>query len=389
MLLLLKSLRASSIEVVQPDPDGAIQIGGNAVTYYRQVYSYPSGGLELGGDGTYISSISRVADGGVYLSGDDTPIVWSVASGQGQDGAILIGGDGGARALSIASGGMDGAITLGGDAVTYYRERYSYPSGGLKLGGDGVGSLILGVFSEPDGGVYLGGEAVAVQWSHASAAGAISSGGLGGGGVYLGGEAYRFEHTPDGSLVVGGDGIGVTIVTLSGQTFNIGTARHRGPTTQIEIMKAMKQRLIDSAVFVEPNIFIASDPMDARETITSHEKFCAILVGDKQQDQGQLAGGGTDADFKTEVFEIRVYTRLQLDRMGQQDIWTTQASKGAYAIARSAANKFQIHDLQDQAGTILVGEPTRILRIGNPIQKGNGIGYVPVSVEVKYTERHP
>ena len=386
MLILPVSIRASSISVTYPDIDGAILIGGDGVAYFRRVNATPSGGLELGGDGVHLSALAFGSDGAIVLGGDGLPVRVSLQSGQGQDGAVVIGGDGGARGISIASGGIDGAIKIGGDAVDYYRERYALISGGIVLGGDGIGTILRGVYIDPDGALCIGGDSVGAQWSLASGEGRQT----GEGALVIGGDgAYLFELNSDGALVLGGDGIGLIDIELNGDSYTIGTERHRGPTTQIDIMLAMRQRLVDSGVFSLTNVYIARDPTSARETLPSNDKFCAILASDKDIDQGQLMGGGTDADFRTEVFEIRVYTRMQLDRIGQADIWTTHGTKGCYAVARSVASKFQIHDLFNIAGTCIVGQPTRIMRIGAPVDRKDGLGYVPVYVEVKYTERAP
>lgn len=164
---------------------------------------------------------------------------------------------------------------------------------------------------------------------------------------------------------------------------------HRGPTTQPAILKAIRQRLIDTGVLLGSQVFIEVDPLEIEKERPASDFIASIIPGRKVVDQGQLEAGGTEADFRVEVVEIRIYARLNTDITGQRTDWATNTTRGAYAKARSVASKFQIHDLADPSGTILVAQPTRILDIGNPAGQRFGWGFVPVQIEIAYTEEAP
>ena len=375
---------ARQIAFASTNTDGAVEVGGDSVLFSRTKAHSADGAAEAGGDGSRITAIARAADGAVMAGGDPWPRKVTYVL----DGAAIAGGDGFARAVLLAAATVDGAIVAGGDSVVVYRTFTPAIDGAAVIGGDGA-ALLRKVSPSIDGAAIAGGDGLIPTYRY-GLDGAVCVGGDAVDVTFVDGpEGSTYGPGVDGAAMVGGDGIGETTFILSGQSFTLGTDRHRGQTTQAEVLRAIKQRLIDTTVFQSHEIYLAVDPLQNAEKTPSNDKMCAVLLPRKDVDQGQLAGGGEEADFRREVLELRVYTRLFTDRFGHKDNWSTQYTKGSYPIARRVASKFQIHDLANGAGTVIVGEPTRIISIGQPVEIANGFGATSVFVEVAFTEREP
>lgn len=350
---------------------GEFVVSGEDIEMVRLWVREGDGEVVFSGNGR-ISSHARFASGGITYGDVAIPIQITIG---GIGGGVLFEGSV-SRQISI-SGDAQGGIVYSGEGEAT-REWVREADGGFVLSG-GNPKVLRTVSITVEGGIEFGG----------LASRSVLFSGEDVGGIVFAGSSDYVTYPVTGGTIFGGD-VGLVTFTKRGLDYTIGTERHRGATTQTEIMIAMRDRIVDQDILLEHQVIFADDP-SVFESTPPHDQYCIIMVGRKTVDQGQIAGGGTDADFRVEVFELRCYHRDNLDRTGTRDIWTLESARGAYNLARRIASQFQVHDLTNQSGTVIVGEPTRILSIGNPVTLGrkNGFGYVPVSVEVSYTEREP
>ena len=143
-------------------------------------------------------------------------------------------------------------------------------------------------------------------------------------------------------------------------------------------------RLVDDSVFQLRQVGIYENNLDIPENPPG-DSYAAIMARGGSYDQPALAGGGLDANSVTDTVEIRVYHRLRLDQHRRATAWTIDPCLSAYRQARFVAKALHLKDLLDQSGNILTSEPIRILTLRDSVSLQNGWGYVPVTLEVKYT----
>lgn len=385
--------------------EGGVYVGSGEVTWTALVLVEPDGGVSVGGDATPIGVINPSGEGGVQTGGDGVSLQVLVPL-VAISGGSATGGDANTLYLSVViPSGLGGALT-GGDAVEYFQSGEITPEGGISVGGDATAVGVINPSGE--GGVRTGGDGVAISVliplvgfsggvsvggdANALYVGVVFPSGLG--GLEVGGdEAYSSGVAPpnsyeeaatSGGVWVGGYS-GAIVGSLSGTDFVIGSTSFRGPTNQIEIMHALRNRLVNAGVFADNQAYVAIEGQ-FNET-PPHDQYAVIMPGRKTVQQPAFTGAGLYGDLQTEVFEVRIYHRHFLDQRNKATLWTVDRGHGAYKYARLAAAKMHGHDLADNSGTVLVAEPIRIQTIGEPRaeRQGAGYGYIPIFVEVTYT----
>lgn len=393
--------------------DGGFRWGGSTPTAYRRSINGTtgSGGWQFGG--SRCAQTWGIKPTGGWKFGAGSPSAVGIKNAT-TTGGFYFGGEGPARGMAYTPSGRGGWIFGGGSpGVTINKGlNAGSPAGGFSFGGSSTAVARARIAPDLSGGWQFGGATTRGVGSAPRPVGGFAFGGdpavramrpaIPSGGWQFGGSRAVYGSTPvvlqrfsgstsaAGGFSFGGFGNQVSFFfAATGQTVSYGTDRDRGATTQSAILRAIRARIIDTGVLLQNQVFVEFDPVEAEKTNPAADFIAAIMPSSKVVDQGQLEAGGTDADTRTEVVQIRVYARLSVDRVGQRTEWSSSETRGGYARARRIASKFQVHDLRDGSGTIIVAEPTRVVQIGDPNGQRNGWGFVPVYIEVKYTEAAP
>lgn len=92
------------------------------------------------------------------------------------------------------------------------------------------------------------------------------------------------------------------------------------PTNQIKILEMVKSVLITELAdsdFTDKTVFLTLDPDP--EASTRDNVFMTISPNDGQFDQGELEGGGQEMCLENSAVIIAVYSKKQLDRIGEHE----------------------------------------------------------------------
>lgn len=360
-------------------PDGAIEIGGVPSGFGFGVTlgsGYVDGAVELGGSGPSVKW-TLAADGGMQLRGSGAFVTFGWSS----DGAIEYAGSGANVTINRAVGG---GIEIGGVPSGFgFTITLAAPGGASEIGGDGVGVPLRTAGYSPDGAMELRGSGANVAFSKTLAPD---------GAIQIGGDAvtavWGANFIGSGGAIIGGGTVATVTKYSTGDptpiTYTLGTT-HRGPTTQIAILNAIRDHLIDQGLFTTSTCWIGVDPIGT-DNAPNGDQFLIISPGSKVVDQPAAAGSGVEVDMQIETIELQVFHRLALDQLNRRTLWASSRAYGAYLYARNVANAVHVCDLMDRSGTTISAEPIRVLQISPPRMANmlSGWGNVTISLEVRY-----